>query len=380
MNIQSRLHHLALAGALTASLAGAVAPAQAADRKIMVLQALTGGASFVGVPAVDAMKILVEELNAKKFLGEDRLVIEVADSASARAQAVAAVPRAAADPEILAIMGPTTAVEAIPAASIANDAKVPMMSFGNAVGILKPGPWTFIGNQPPIVTMPQLGDYVMDKVKPKNCATVRFSDNEAYVDLERIFVEHTEPKGLKFIERTGVKQADSDFSVIATRIVASKADCVVIFTLAPTAANLVIQLKQAGLPPNVRIIGQTGLSSSALVQIGGVAVEGIVFNSDWMPGGNNADGRAFVAAYRKATSKDPDALAAAGYSHLIVLANAIKNASPNPTREKIRDALTRTKDIPVIVGTGRYSFKDDRIPVYGSIFLQVKGGQFIAAP
>ena len=376
MNVRSKFRQLALVTALVA----ATSSAMAADRKIMILQSLTGVASFVGVPAVNAMKLLVEELNAKKVFGADRLVIEVADSASARAQAVAAVTRAAADPEILAIMGPTTAVEAIPAASIANDAKIPMMSFGIALGILKPGPWSFIANQPPQITMPQLGDYVLDKVKPKSCATIRYSDNEAYVDLERIFVEYTEPKGIKYIERTGVKQADSDFSAIATRIVATKPDCVILFTLAPSAANLVIQLKQAGLPASTRLIGQTGLSSSSLVSIGGAAVEGIVFNSDWVPGGSSAEGRAFAANYKKATGTDADSLAAGGYSHLMVLATAIKNASPNPTREKIRDALTHTKDVPVVVGSGRYSFKDDRIPVFGSNILQVKNGQFVAAP
>jgi ABC-type branched-subunit amino acid transport system substrate-binding protein len=93
--------------------------------------------------------------------------------------------------------------------------------------------------------MPQLGDYAIDVAKVKSCATVRFTDNEAYVDLERIFVEHTEKRGMKIVDRSGIKQADSDFSTVATRIVAAKPDCVMLFTLGPSAANLAIQLKQA---------------------------------------------------------------------------------------------------------------------------------------
>ena len=88
--------------------------------------------------------------------------------------------------------------------------------------------------------MPQLGDYVLQKVKPKTCATVRFLDFETYVDLERLFVEHTEPKGIKFVVRAGIKSTDSDFSAVATRIVSAKPDCVGIFTLAPAGANLAI--------------------------------------------------------------------------------------------------------------------------------------------
>ena len=366
--------------AILAGLAFAACGLQAADRKIVILQALTGGAAFVGVPATEGMKFAADELNARNFLGGgDKIVFEVADSASARPQAMAAVTRYAADPSVLFILGPTTAPESIPSAGVANDAKIGMKAMTNAVALLAAGPWGFISAQPPAITMPQLGDYAVDVAKAKACATIRFSDNEAYVDLERMFVEHTEKRGLKFVDRSGVKQADSDFSTIATRIVAAKPDCVVLFTLGPSAANLAIQLKQAGLPANVKLIGQSGLSSPQLVQIGGAAVEGLVFSSDWTPGGNTPAAQAFAAAYKAKTGKDADNWAALGYSYMTVVAHAIKGASPNPTREKIRDALTKTKDVPVVVGTGKYSYVD-RIPTYGSVFLMVKDGKFVAAP
>ena len=365
--------------AVAAALATAATTGIAADRKIVILQALTGGAAFVGVPASEGMKFAIDELNAKKFLGADKITYEVADSASARAQAMAAVTRYASDPNVLFIMGPTTAVEAIPAAGVANDAKIPMKSMTNAVAMLNAGPYGFIASQPPLITMPQLGEYVMNKVKPKTCATIRFTDNEAYVDLERLFLEATEPKGLKIVDRSGIKQADSDFSAVATRIVAAKPDCVMIFTLGPSGANLAIQLKQAGLPAASQLIGQTGLSSPQLISIGGAAVEGLVFNSDWTPGGNSPSGKAFATAYKTKTGKDADNWAALGYSYIQVMATAIKGASPNPTREKIKDAMYKIKDVPVVVGDGKYNYVN-RIPVYGSTFLQVKNGQFVAAP
>ena len=365
--------------ALAAGLALASQVAQAADRKIVILQALTGGAAFVGVPASEGMKFAADELNAKNFLGADKIVFEVADSASARPQAMAAVTRYAADPSVLFILGPTTAPEAIPSAGVANDAKIGMKAMTNAVALLNAGPWGFISAQPPVITMPQLGDYAMDVVKVKACATVRFTDNEAYVDLERIFVEHTEKRGMKIVDRTGIKQADSDFSTVATRIVAAKPDCVMLFTLGPSGANMAIQLKQAGLPASVKLIGQTGLSSPQLIEIGGAAVEGLVFNSDWTPGGNSPSGQAFAAAYKAKTGKEADNWAALGYSYMTVVASAIKAAGPNPTRESIRDALAKTKDVPVVIGTGKYSYVN-RIPTYGSTFLMVKDGKFVPAP
>ena len=71
--------------AIAAGLVFAAYAVHAADRKIVILQALTGGAAFVGVPASEGMKFAAEELNARNFLGGDKIVVEVADSASARA-------------------------------------------------------------------------------------------------------------------------------------------------------------------------------------------------------------------------------------------------------------------------------------------------------
>lgn len=365
-----------LLGALATSL-----PSMAADRTIMVLQALTGGAAFVGVPAVEGMKLAAAELNAKNFFGGDKLNIVVVDSATDRGQAMAAVTRAANDPSVLAVLGPTTAPEALPSASIANDLKITMMPMTNASAVLKVGPWSFISAQTAETTMPLLGDYVVNTLKVKSCAAIYFSDNDAYVELGRLFRAHTEPKGLKFVEYIGVRSADTDFSAVSTRVVAAKPECVLFFTLGPVAANLAIQLKQAGLPASVKLVGQTGVASPQLVTIGGAAVEGLVFNSDWTPGGSTPVGKAFAEAYKKATGKDADNWAALGYSYMTVLATAVKNAGPNPTREKVRDALTNSKNVPVPVGAGQYSFEPgSRLPKYGNAFLTIKNGQFVAAP
>jgi branched-chain amino acid transport system substrate-binding protein len=368
-----------LAGLTSAMVA--VVPALAADRTVVVLQAMTGGASFVGVPAVEGMKLAAAEMNAKGFLGADKLNLIVVDSATDRGQAMAAVTRHASNPNVLAILGPTTAVESLPSASVANDMKIPMMPMTNAAGVLKVGPWSFISAQTAATTMPLLGDYVVDKLKVKRCAAIYFADNEAYVDLAKLFRAHVEPKGVQFVEYIGVRSADTDFSAVSTRVVSAKPDCVLFFTLGPVAANLAIQLKQAGLAPEARLIGQTGVASPQLVKIGGAAVEGLVFNSDWVPGGASALGKAFAESYRKATGKEADNWAALGYSYMTVLATAIKNAGANPTREKVRDALTNTRKVPVPVGAGLYSFEEgSRLPQYGNAFLTIRNGQFVAAP
>ena len=113
---------------LSAAIALASGTIFAADRTIVVLQSITGAGAFVGAPAVEGMKFAAEELNAKGFLGPDKINVIVVDSASDRGQAMSAVNRYGNDPNVLAILGPTTAPEAIPSAAIANELKVPMMA------------------------------------------------------------------------------------------------------------------------------------------------------------------------------------------------------------------------------------------------------------
>jgi branched-chain amino acid transport system substrate-binding protein len=133
------------------------------------------------------------------------------------------------------------------------------------------------------------------------------------------------------------------------------------------------------LPPSVKLIGQTAMASQQLTSIGGAAVEGIVFNTDWTPGGNTPAAEAFAKAFQAKTGTEADNWSALGYSYMMVVASAFKAASPNPTREEIRAAMANTKDVPVVVGSGKFSFVD-RIPTYGTSFLMVKDGKFVPAP
>ena len=68
-----------------------------------------------------------------------------------------------------------------------------------------------------------------------------------------------------------------------------------------------------------------------------------------------------------------------GYSVMRVIAAALKNAGPNPTREQVRIALTSVKDVKVVIGNGMYALDENRIPRYGVSVLTVSGGKFVVA-
>ena len=150
--------------------------------------------------------------------------------------------------------------------------------------------------------------------------------------------------------------------------------------LPPQSANLIIQLRNAGLDPKTRVLGHNAFSSSQLVDRGGKAVEGVYFIGDWVPGGTDDFSRAFAASFRAKHKAEADNWAAVGYGGMRIMANAIKNAGANPNRDSVRAALGRTKDVPVVIGQGSYSMNAERVPFSGMRVMQVKNGKFELAP
>ena len=366
--------------AATVVLAGAAA-AYAAEYSVVVLQSITGGAAFIGAPLKDGAILAAEEMNRKNELGAGNSIkVIVADDGTDRNQTLALLKRYASDPSVLMVMGPTSGAVAVAGAAAANDLKLPIITTSNSPDVLKAGPWSYILTQPGEITIPFIANYAIEKLNVKNCTVIGIHDVEIYVQMQKIFENIVKTRGAKVGSVEAIKGVDSDFSALATKVVGADPDCVFISASAPQAANIVIQLRQAGLSPKTRIIGHNALSSPQFLDRGGKAVEGVYFIGDWVPGGTDDMSRGFAAAYKAKYNTDADNWAAVGYGGMRLVANAIKNAGPNPSRDAVRQAMAKTKDVPVVVGQGKYSLNAERVPFSGMRVMQVKEGKFVLAP
>lgn len=370
-----------LATAACAAALGAHAQATAEEYTVVVLQSLTGAAAFIGAPIRDGMVMAAEEINANAELGEGRrLNIIVEDDATDRGQTLAIVNRLAANPNVLAVLGPTSGAVALAGASVANEQSLPLITTTNSVEVLANGPWSFILTQPATVTIPHLVDHAVDVLGVENCAMIGIRDNEAYVALQRAFESLMTERGVTIVSNDGVAIADSDFSALSTRLAGQAQDCLFVSAPAAQGANIIIQLRQAGLDPAVRILGHNAFASPQLIERGGAAVEGVFLIGDWVPGGFNDFSAEFARNFEARTGNPPDNWAAVGYGGMRVMAAALAAAGPNPTRESVRDALNEMGEVPVVVGQGMWGIDEDRVPRVGMNVLVVEDGQFVAAP
>lgn len=366
----------------TLVLAAAVAstPAVAADFVIAAGKGLTGPLAFVGVPELNGIKQAVDDLNAKKYLGpEHKIVLTTGDDANDRGQAMTLLNRAAKLDKALMFLGTANSSLAIAIAPLVNELQLPTFGTATTLEPLKTGPWYFKITASSQGQATPVANYAVDKLGIKAPAIILTRDNEGQIGNARVFREAIAAKGVKPVIEESILTSDTDFSAVATKIAAAKPDSVWLGALAVQAANLAIQLRQAGVTSSIKFIGTSGLGEDYL-KAGSTAVENTYTSRDYNVLDTSPLNQAFVRDYQKRYGILPDNFAAVGYSETMVAALAIKQSLPNPTREKVRDAIMRMKAAPVLLGRGTWELDANRIPVYELPIVMVKGGKFVTAP
>ncbi|GAA4353786.1 ABC transporter substrate-binding protein [Variovorax defluvii] len=366
---------------LACVVAAAALPLSALAQEIPVMSiaAITGPAAFAGVAENNGIRLAVDEANQKGAFGAARIRLIEGDNGTDKAQAISLAEQAIKRHQVVLSIGPTVSPDAMAIGPVFNQARTPMLSFATSNAITQAGPYVFRIQMSPSETVPPLVRHIVDKVKARKVAIVFDRSNDGFVEGKNIFADAMKAAGAPVVAEEAVLARDSNFLPLVTKLSAMDIDGIYFITLVEQAANIMIQLKQAGLPEKVKFYGEQGLASPRLTAIGGKAVEGTTFPGQFLAGVDRPLNRAFEQAYRARYKTEPDFFAAVGYSAGLVAAEAIRNAGPNPTRDGVRDAIDKLRDVPVVVGNGLWNHKD-RNGLYGVVITSVKDGKFVAIP
>jgi branched-chain amino acid transport system substrate-binding protein len=372
---KSRLFAMLLAGAALAPL-----PSLAAEHTIALIKALTGPLAFVGVPEANAVKQAVEELNAANYLGNgETLKLLVNDEQNDRAQLMTLMNRAAKLDNALVILGPANTVLAIAVAPVLNDLQIPSFFTAQTAAPLPVSKWYLKITVDPKGAVTPLAKYADEKLDFKRLAIVYGRDNEGHTNNMRTFRDYLAEKGKKPVIEETIVITDTDFSAVATKVAAANPDAVWIGANAAQAGNLVLQLKQAGLKADAALFGTSGLGAD-YIKAGGKAVDNTYFSTDYNDQSTAPLNVKFVENYKKRYNVEPDNWSAVGYSETLVAAKAIKDALPNPTREKVLENITKMKDFETLLGDGKWGVGADRIPTYVPAIMVIRNGKPVPAP
>ena len=371
---------LLLSGVALMTLGAATASSAAAEIKMGVMNALTGAYAFGGVPIQNGMKLAITEANDAGVLGAAKIEIVEADSAGDKGQTITLVSKFAQSDNVLMMIGPTTSIEATAGAPVANELKVPMFVIGSSKAILATGPYAAKVQSVGADIMGNLSKYAVAKLGVKRVSLVFDRANDGFVGQKDAFKRLLMDAGVEIVSEEGILSSDTDFLALATKLSGEKIDA--FFVAAPTevGSNVLLQARQGGVPPEVLFLGPSTFASDAFITTAGAASEGAYLVSDYFVGDKGEANQKFVKAYTAKYKVGPDNWAAMGYALATLAIEAIKDAGPNPTREKVKDAMNALRNQPTILGNHTWTMDGGRNPYYGAAVLTVKDGKFELAP
>jgi branched-chain amino acid transport system substrate-binding protein len=342
--------------------------------------AMTGPYAWVGVPSREGIDVAIEEVNASGALGAAKLKLLLEDTASEKGQAITLVNRFAQRDKALLVLGPSSSVEGISVAPVANEAKIPLLSATAVTDrINKAGVWSFKVPASPARIVIDGCDYAVKKLGVKTVAIVVARDNDGAVAQRDAAAKCFKEQKVNVVLDDSVLATDSDFLALLSKLIAAKPQAVFMALGGEQAANFVVQARQNGIDPKVQFLGGPAMGAGQFLSIGGKAVDNTIYPADYFVGNPSEENKRFVAAYQKKFNRLPDFGAALGYSTVKIAVAAIKAAGPNPTREGVRDALKNIKDFPTVLGEGRFSFDAERGGTYTGVIVRVKDGKLVAA-
>ena len=208
--------------------------------------------------------------------------------------------------------------------------------------------------------------------------------SEYFIYFAKIFTKKKNPVPLVLTYQTG----DTDYSAQLTRLKAQSKKLGIQAIILPTwpqdAPTIAKQARELGI--NLPLIGTDGVDTSALTDVGGEAVEGMIFSTHFHPDqpGLPPMAKEFVREYRAKYKDDPGAFGTMGYEALMIMAEGIEavikskgvawweQASLAEKRQATRDALLT---ITFHNTTQPFRFTKEGWPRKGQVWKAVKGGK-----
>ena len=369
--MKKALQFLAVAWLLAWS---ALAAAQQ-EFKIGIVASLSGGFAAAAKDTMDGFQAWVKNHG----LPGRKIVLETLDDETNPVQAANAFRRVASDPNVrlIYLFIPSNSVMSVK--SLASEFRVPIVSGGAADAIGFPAdPWLF--KVAPAVRdfMTVLAQYSQKKGY-KRIAMLNSTD--AFGQSEIGNMRQLAPKhGLTIVAAETFGVEDTNFNAQLTRIRAANPEIIYNGASGRAAVLTFQQIKQLGLKTPV-VVTQAALSKALYDAIGGPQAADGLMTPIQLGSFGTASGGTTAKLYQdleKGMGRQPVYFATFGYDVGLITEAAVKGS--DGSRQGIRDALERLKDLPALNGPVTYSKEDHTGQNYRSIGMgRMTGGKAVLA-
>lgn len=355
-------------------LSGCAAPA--ADRRevhIGVLASLTGERVEVsGRATTEGADFAVAEANAAGglLIGNARykVIADYADVGDATDQATSAAQSLLTRTDIVAIVGPQYSRNALPVASLAENARVPMIApMGTHPGITAGRHWVFRVNYTDAFQAVVMARWAAEGLHARRAA-ILYEESAPYSRslADQFTSEFTRQQGTVVAREGYTRDRASDFSAALARIARTRPDIMVLPNELPDDTLQMTQARAAGITAPFLLGDFVDIG----VMSGIPAARGLYTTQHWYPESPAPEARAFVQRFSAATGHAPKVTAASTYDAFRLLFDAMQRAGTTEAT-RLRDALSATAGFRGVTGPLRFAGKQD--PDVPAVVLRFDG-------
>ena len=343
-----------LALALTATFS---AGASAADIKIGVAEALSGGAAQYGVSIRNGFQLAAEEINAAGGVNGDKLQLIIEDEQGKKEEAINVFKKLIFQDKVLMVFGPTLSNSAQAADPIAQAAKTVAFGTSNtADGITSIGDYVFRNSVTEADVLPETIKMAVKKSGVKKVAVMYGNDDVFTKSGYDNFKKALEDLKIPVTTTETFAKGDVDFKAQLTKIKAGNPDAIVLSALLAEGAPIMVQARQIGL--NMPFIGGNGMNSVKVFDLAKDKSDGLYVGSPWSIENQSNANRKFVVAYTTKFKTAPDQFAAQAYDALNIASQALRKVKLGDdlavNRAAVREALPAIKHVGA---TGAFEFR-----------------------
>jgi branched-chain amino acid transport system substrate-binding protein len=334
---------LSLTGALALGFA-TTAPAQA-DIKIGFQAPLTGPAATDGKSAEIAGQMAADAINAAGGVLGQKIELVTYDDQAKPDQAIFTANKLIGEDGVKLVVNASYSASGRAAAPVFQQAGVVMIAaYGVHPDITRAGDYMFrlVHLGPPQGAATAL--YIGKTLGLKKISAITMDNDYGQATMDG-FLEAAGKYGLEVLNKYSYSLKDRQFGSIVASVKRDNPDAVYATGYFFTAGPLVAQLRAAGV--TAPIIGSQAFDSEKFIEIAGPAAEGVYIIDSFDRDRNDQALQKFFGEFKTRAGYPPEGVAAATYSAVMLMADAIKRAdSADPA--KVRDALAATKNFPML--------------------------------
>jgi branched-chain amino acid transport system substrate-binding protein len=344
--------------------------ASAAKLRIGLLLPYSGTYAALGHNITDAMKLAASEHGGK--LGGREVTFVAVDDESDPAKAPANVNKLIAGEKVDILTGPVHSGVAMAMMQIVRQEEVLTIvtnAGAQAVTGTLCAPHVFRTSFSNWQTSYPCADVLLKANQKK--AVLMFWNYSFGQESMAAFKEGYAKGGGTIVKEIAVPFPSTEFQANLSEIASLKPDAVFVFFAGAGAAKFVKDYADAGLRDKVPLYG-SGFLTEGVLAVQGPAAEGIKTTLHYSDGLDNPANKKFRAAFKKATGREADVYAVAGYDTVSVLAQALEKVKGDTgARKELIAALEATRiDSP----RGPFRFSKAHNPIQDVYLRQVKGG------